>query len=290
MLGVAKSINSVGKTLKKLRFDVLLNRVGRSPGTLIYTGRKEEKEFRIKFTKYNQESVETTVVENKLELLKLLADLDDKYNYWLDLNFLNDIELLKSIGALFGVNSLVLEDILNINHRPKIEFFDEFVFSIVKIISISDDEKIEFDQLAFLVFDNLLITFHESNAEEFAPIYSRLAIPQTVMRKFGSEYMFFAILDYIIDLYSVVNYRLMENLEKLQTTIFENPVKEQLIEIDNLRRRIHETKRFMVPVKDLVNKVLRTEEGFKFVQIKIYFQDALDHMEEVNMDIEQMII
>ncbi len=103
---------------------------------------------KIVFTSYNSEKFE------RIELLDLhdLVILQDNNVKWLEIATLDDIDLVNRIVKKFNIHPLVLEDILSIDHIPKVEDYQDYLFLIVEGMNLNDNGELEVEQFAQMIF------------------------------------------------------------------------------------------------------------------------------------------
>ena len=108
---------------------VLSNRkksIGLSPGTLIHIGEKKAGAVKMSMIEYDS----TNLRISEIPTGQLPAKIKSNYEVFrLNINGLHEIPLLENIMEQFSVNALVMEDLLNTLHQPKIEMYDDFIFA-----------------------------------------------------------------------------------------------------------------------------------------------------------------
>lgn len=103
---------------------------------------------------------------------------------WINIIGLHDIEAVEKIGNYFGLNKLVLEDILNVYQRPKIEYYDENIFVVLKMLSLNNETKVlDAEQVSIVFGKNYVISFQEKEIDIFGFIRSRLKNNKGIIRK-----------------------------------------------------------------------------------------------------------
>ena len=65
---------------------------------------------------------------------------------WLDCVGLANIELISEIGRIFGLHPLALEDTVNTGQRPKVDFFEDHAFVVLRMIDDTDAEPLRADR------------------------------------------------------------------------------------------------------------------------------------------------
>ena len=89
---------------------------GLPPGTLVHVGVIQEAESRITLIDYSKEDIAEKTTQSADEILQYI---DSDTLTWVIIEGLTNVGFAESIGAIFGIHQLVLEDILNTHQRPK---------------------------------------------------------------------------------------------------------------------------------------------------------------------------
>jgi len=63
-----------------------------------------------------------------------LPYLEQNMVCWLDVRGLGTEEVLRQVGGIFGLHALLLEDVVNVPHRPKLEFYEDHLLMIVHMV------------------------------------------------------------------------------------------------------------------------------------------------------------
>jgi magnesium transporter len=223
-----KSTGDKSKRKKKSKF-----KIGLAPGALVFTGDKKIDSGSISILSYDEEDFfeEKTTLEDLPNILKTKRKV-----LWIDIDGLHEVALLEKIGALFGIHRLTLEDILNVNQRPKMEVFDDYIFAVLKMIQCPTPESdIEEEQISFILKDNILITFQEKKGDLFTYVRERIVEFKGNIRKRGGDYLLYALLDAVIDNYFLVLENVGEKIDVLEASAMNNP--NNLSSINNLYKR-----------------------------------------------------
>ena len=100
-------------------------KIGAPPGTLVHIGEKMNGNIKISQITYDKEGLEEYVIPDVINI-----ELDATRNNWIDIQGLHDVDVIAKLGKKYDIHSLVLEDIVNTEHRPKIEEYEDYVFII----------------------------------------------------------------------------------------------------------------------------------------------------------------
>ena len=109
----------------------LSHKVGLPPGALVHIGEQKVESIHLSVIDYDSIHYKEEDVD-KVETVN--AYKNSSTVSWLNINGLHDQYTIKNIGENFAIHSLVLEDIMNTAHRPKIEIYDEYIFIVIKMI------------------------------------------------------------------------------------------------------------------------------------------------------------
>lgn len=242
--------------LKPLRFVSILNRKKEDPSKYIFTGNLNINEIDIQLFKYRKEEC----VEDKNISPDIINTFEKNgYNYWLNIFGLNETETIASICEKQGIHSLVIQDILDVNQRPKFQEYEDFSFLTLKSIVPSENEMIT-EQISFVFGANFLISFQERKADFFEHIRVRLRENKGTLRERSADYLLFAMLESILDNYFKTLIKVDEEIGKFN---FANTKKEPspntLEIIENQKKFVHFIKKSILPIKEFAQIIERGE-------------------------------
>jgi len=249
------------ETFKKLRKIKFLNRKRIDPGKFIFTGEPQIEEIEISLFKYKKEEC---IESKKISSENIEEFGTDQYNYWLNVSGLNDPDTIASICKKQNIHTLAIQDILDINQRPKFQEFENFSFLTLKSVTPSDNEMLT-EQISFAFGDKYIISFQERKADYFDHIRQRLRDDIGIIRERGSDLMLYAMLESILDNYfrtiNLLDYEI-ENLNLSDQKKVSSP--DALGVIENHKKFVHFIKKSILPIKEFT---LITERGeCKFIQ------------------------
>jgi len=102
---------------------------------------------------------------------------------WLNIHGLNDIELIKSIGAYLDVDNFILGDILNTTRRTKLdELHDVLFFNVKSLLPTENSDNISVEQVSFLIKEGVLVSFQEKKSDFFTHIRERIRTHSGIVR------------------------------------------------------------------------------------------------------------
>jgi len=262
---------------KKKRRRQRKSKLGLPPGTLVYTGDKTGDSVAIDYVMYGEHELQ----RGKAETLQDIPFRDDCIT-WINIEGLHNEELLREIGEKMKVPYLQLEDVLNINQRPKVEAHAEWVSLILKMVTWEEAEKtLDFEHMSIFCRRNLIITFQEKPGDIFDPIRERIARPQSRPRTSGSDYLFYALFDLIVDHYLQVLENLTDEIDELDDSIRLSPDKSKLEQIHSLKGQLISFRKAIWPLR-FATTTLLTESPEIIAETTLPFlKDLEDHIQQV---------
>jgi magnesium transporter len=130
---------------------------------------------------------------------------------------------------------------------------------------------------------NFVLSFQEDATRDvFNPLREKIKISGSKLRLSDSDYLFYSLIDIIVDNYFVVMEKLGEKIEDLEEDITHNPDTHTLAKINLLRKEMIVLKRNISPVRELVNGILRSESRLIEDKTEKYFKDVYDHIVQAN--------
>lgn len=249
------------------------------PGSLIYTGDKKVEEVEILFIDYDQTHFQEKKISNIEECFPFK---ETSMVTWININGLKEIDVVENLGKYFDIHHLVLEDILNVNQRPKMEDFDKYVFIVLKMLTYDEKtEQIESEQVSIILGRNFVITFQEKEGDVFDTIREHIKNSKGRIRNMGADYLAYALIDTIVDHYFAALEKIGDKMEYIEEELVTNPSVETLQTIHNLKREMIFLRKFIWPLREVIGKLERAESSLIQESTSIYFRDVYEHTIQV---------
>ncbi len=247
---------------------------GLPPGTMVHTGKKHRENINIQLANYTSQNYENVTLHNIEEAKSFI---DKPGTTWMNISGVHDINVLQKLGLHFDIHPLVLEDIVNTIQRPKLETFDKYLYVVIRSLNFNKDNEVESEQVSLVLFSNILFSFQEGRQEVFKPIYDRLTVDDSRIRKLGTDYLMYALMDCIVDQYFTVLDKLGDKIEELEDAIMDNPDQKALHDIQQIRRELIYFRKAVWPLRDVLNSLYRDESKLIDPAMRIYLRDVYDH-------------
>jgi len=242
--------------------------------------RREASEVIICAYDYNAEQLKEYTIKDATESF---AFKEDNKNTWINIDGIRQSEV-ETICRHYGVHYLLIEDILSIGQRPKMDEVEGVIYCLLNMLYFNEkEEAVESEQVSIILGNRFVLSFQENNQKDvFNPIREKLRMANTKLRQRNADYLGYSMIDIIVDNYYIVLEKLGEKIEGLEEEIIKYSSAHSLASITRLRKELIVLKRNIGPVRDLVNAFLRSESELLEEKTTKYFKDVYDHIVQAN--------
>ncbi|HYH15123.1 MAG TPA: magnesium/cobalt transporter CorA [Flavisolibacter sp.] len=244
--------------------------------TSVSDTRKDADKVLITAYDYDTDNLEELVVKFTEECYRFK---DNNRITWINVDGIHRSDVNK-IGEHYGIHPLLLEDIVSMNQRPKMDEVEGVLYCLLNMLYFNDKENaVEQEQVSIVLGKDFVITFQEDpNRDVFDPIRDKLRISNSKLRQRQADYLCYSMLDLIVDNYFIVMEKLGERIELLEEEVIRNSNQLALAKITQLRKELIVLKRNLAPVRDLIGAIIRSENELLDDRTIKYFKDVHDHI------------
>ncbi len=238
--------------------------------------REEAKEVTVSIYDYNAESLEE----------KKLSATGDCFLYktsgrttWINIDGLRKPDV-EAICTHFDIHPLVIEDILSINQRPKLDEEVNSIFCLLNMLYFNEEtHAVEQEQISIILARDVVISFQEdAHRDVFTSLREKLKTTNSKIRQRGADYLCYTLLDMIVDHYFIVMEKLGDHIEEVEEQVTRGNSPRALANITHLRKELIVLKRNFSPVREVVNGFLRSESELLEDRHTKYYKDVYDHI------------
>jgi magnesium transporter len=247
---------------------------GTAPATLIVPPESQGRKPVVSLTEYDAHSIEERKIETIDDLLPCLEN--DKVS-WINVDGLGDPEFFQQLGLHFRIHQLALEDIFNLGQRPKVDEYDRQLFIVLDMAYENQKQEIVFEQVSVVLAEKFVITIQEEPGDVFNPVRQRLREAVGNARFMKADYLAYALIDAVIDQYFPIIESLGESMDDLQETVLDEPTRERVRELHELKQLIARIRRAVWPQREVLGRLMREETGLVAPRTKPFFRDCYDH-------------
>jgi magnesium transporter len=219
-----------------------------------------------------------------------LDKVEDCYKYlnsanvtWINFDGLKKADI-DDICAHFGIHPLIAEDIFSSGQRPKMDELNQLLYSLLNMLYFNRETySVESEQISIVLGPNFVLSFQEDASRDvFNPLREKIKMAGSKIRQSRSDYLFYSLIDMIVDNYFVILEQLGEKIEDLEEDVTHYPDTRTLAKINMIRKEMIFLKRNISPVREMINGILRSESGLVEEKTEKYFKDVYDHIVQAN--------
>lgn len=197
---------------------------------------------------------------------------------WLHVQGLPNRAFLEEMGERFGLHPLLLEDIQSRDQRPKLDEYTEHLFAVLSVPRWQAGE-VMLEQFSLLLGDGYVISIHDAQSDITGVLRARLAQSSSRLRLHGADYLFYSLIDLIIDQI----YPLLETfggtVDELEERLVTNPGHRALPDIQQAKRTLNRLRRQLWPTREVISHLIRGVRNEPLLEagLRPYLNDLYDH-------------
>lgn len=255
------------KTLNKLAHNV-----GKAPGSVIYYGEYDDEPVSIDVMHVYAERSER---QRRVRLEDASTPQAGELR-WIDVYGIHNTTIINALGSAFDLHSLTLEDIVNPEHRAKVEVFDDYIYVVLRVLWLKDD-TLQDEQISFVLRDNVVLSLQERHDDLFDPLRQRLhENPERFFAR-GSSYLLYSMIDIVVDTYLLVLENYTRRFETLEDSILGSSKRHNLEQLTELRRELIVVRRALSPLRSMVQELAGNQSPLLEEHTRTFLRDVMDH-------------
>lgn len=248
---------------------------GAAPGTIV--SRPDAAPARVHVICYGPDNL----VEQEVEDLTTLPQFVQRHPItWINVEGVGDGTTIQTLGEIFNLHPLALEDVMHVHQRAKVEDYDGRLFIVARMVHPGD--VLETEQVSLFVGPNFVLTFQEGQPGDcFEPVRERLRREIGRLRRAGSDYLAYALIDAVIDGYFPMVETFSERLDVLDEHIVAGRNGDVISQIHKLRSELLLMHRSIWPHREAVNKMLLEAHQLITKETRVFLRDCYDHTVQI---------
>ena len=263
---------------------------GNVPGSPVFIGKQKVEQCIVRVMDFDTLHLDEMVIDT---IEDCRPYVDTTAVTWISVYGLHDVEKIQQLGEIFSMHPLALEDVLNTGQRPKFKEYDDTLFVVLKMLRFeSEEEIVQEDQLSLVLGANYLLTFHEKPIDVFLPVRERIRKQRGRIRQCGPDYLAYAILDTVVDNYTICIEAIGSRIEDLEELVLEDPSQEVLGQITTYKREINYLRKSVRPAWELIINLMKSDtEIIRETTIPFLkdLQDLVSHAAETIDNYREML-
>ena len=245
---------------------------------LVYNGESRTKTH-IHLIRYSPSGFEESLCDDFAAAVTAAAPSD---KLWVRVHGLEDAACIQEVCTRFGVDFLVVQDILNVEHPSKVEVYDDFNFVVS---SVFVGERVV--RVRLVQGPNVVLSFTEGESSFYDDVAEALRRNVLKIRSRSSDYLFSVMINELTANYISVAMSIGDDREDLESELIAAADGRGIggrLQIH--RRRYMDLKRVVLPLRDQYTKLLRSDAGLIHAANRPFFNDVNDHLQNASQLID----
>ncbi len=254
-------------------------KLGLKPGSVVFVGKKRVETTAIDVMDFTATELTEYRAANVEDCFALK---DSPTMSWINITGIHDVEVVEKIGKHFDLHPLILEDIVNTGHRPKIEDTGDAMFIVFRMLYMDDKtNELMSEQVSVLFGKHWVITFQEAPQDVFNLVRERIRKTVPRLRAIHADYLGYALIDAAVDNYFVVLENISERIETLEDELEDNGGSESLETIRALKHELIFLRKAIWPLREVIAGLERSESRLINKMTRPYIRDLYEHVVQV---------
>jgi magnesium transporter len=200
---------------------------------------------------------------------------------WIDVQGLGDHSIVESLKERFHLHPLAASDVVNVGQRPKAELYGETLFVVLRMVTLVESDRLQWEQVTLFVDEGLVLTFQESYGDCLDALRGRIRSGRKKVRESGADYLAGAVIDAIVDGYFPVLEEFGNRLENLEEQVLDDNSNDVLAPLYAIKRDLSAFRRIAWPLRESLTQIQRSDEYPLSEDVKVHLRDTLDHLMQV---------
>jgi magnesium transporter len=205
--------------------------------------------------------------------------LDRPGRKWIDVLAPTE-EVMKRLGERYGLHRLAIEDCLHLDQRPKLEEYPNHQFIVLQGFTSREEDVCELTlhEHHFFLGPDWIITVHELRFPGLESVLQRLRDDPEATLGRGVDVLLYLLTDALVDANFPILDRFNDELEDLESAVFEDPRPEHLQRVFAMKRSLVMLRRVLSPQRDVLGLLARRGIPNVSERTVLYFRDVYDHL------------
>lgn len=235
------------------------------------------------YIRYN----ETDYIERDFDpaLLNPQHTMDSHYIHWFHIEGFIKEDFFRLIRDTFQIPSLQMADLLNIDHHPKIEDLDDLLFFLLKSVDLENNqgrERLRLSHVGIFLGDHFVLTFSERPIKSFDFVKERLRQKKGKIRERKEDFLFYSLIDSIVNNYFYVIEILGVEVEALEHRVTLQKVDQTILPtLNHLKTEFLLLRKLIYPVNEAVLLMNNLMPKIFDEDMEDYITDLTDHSKQI---------
>jgi len=204
---------------------------------------------------------------------------DSEVCVWLDYCDPSEQDLA-TIGTELNLHALAVEDAINEHERPKLDRYDSHLFLSAYAVKLDlASGQIDTHEVNAFITTNALVTIRKSNGFDIAAVMRRWD-ESAELAQHGVTFLVWGLLDWVVDEHFDAVQALDSEIEALEDMLFDERPHNAEVQRRSyeLRKSLVLLRRVVLPMREVINSLMRRDLHVVGDAMTPYYQDVYDHV------------
>jgi magnesium transporter len=185
----------------------------------------------------------------------------------------------------FGLHQLAVEDAMSGHQRPKLDEYGNDLFAVLQVPGIKGDEIVA-HEVDLFVGKNYVLSVRHGFEPGFVAVRERSEREPELLGH-GAGFVFYAIMDNVVDRYFPIVDKLEVELEQIEARIFtEDSPRKNIQQLYALKHKLMVMRHMVEPLIEVVHKLVGGRVPQVCTGVQDYFRDIYDHLLRVSQQLD----
>jgi magnesium transporter len=198
---------------------------------------------------------------------------------WIDL-CAPDLKDLQLVADELGLHELAVEDAAQGHQRPKLDRYDGHDFLSAYSVRLDvETGQLDTDEIAAFITPSALVTVRQDDSFPIESLVARWD-ENLDLTKYGVGALLHGLLDFVVDEHFTTVESLDDQIEQLEDLLFDDRPHDRDVQRRSfeLRKSLVRLRRVVLPMREVVNTLMRRDIGLVTDELMPYYQDVYDHV------------
>jgi magnesium transporter len=196
---------------------------------------------------------------------------------WLGMHEPSEAEI-QEVARVFDLHPLAVEDAVRAHQRPKLEWFGDTLFLVLKTLWYVDaDDAVETGEIALFIGKDFVLSVRHGRGNELHSARVDIEGRRKVLEH-GPAGVVYAVVDHVVDEYADVVDELVIDVDEIEASVFSNQRTNDSARIYTLKRELAEVRRAVMPLREPLNRFASGNVSGVTDEAAPFFRDVADHL------------
>lgn len=181
------------------------------------------------------------------------------------------------LDTYFHFHPLAIEDCMHVLQRPKLDYYENVQFFVLHALN---ETTLEAEEVDLFLGQNFLVSYHHQDKPEMDEAWEQVQreIHSRKGWSGGPIVAAYTVMDKLVDKYFPSLYSIEDELADLESVGGKESVEELMGQVFDVRSRLLKLRRTIVPMRDLMYRIVNSQHVQNNGEERVYFGDIYDHL------------